>query len=70
MMERSTIVAIVGAAAMLGSCTPEAGAPTASDNPEILAGNASIRDADTIEIHGRAVRLSGFDSPEKGSPVW
>lgn len=67
MMEWSKIVAVISAVAMLGSCAPEVGAPNASDNPEILAGNASIRDADTIEIHGRAIRLSGFDSPEKGS---
>jgi endonuclease YncB( thermonuclease family) len=31
-----------------------------------LTGRASVIDADTIEIHGRRIRLHGVDAPEKG----
>ena len=31
-----------------------------------LIGVASVVDGDTIEIHGKRIRLSGFDSPERG----
>lgn len=36
--------------------------PTASD----IAGVASVVDGDTIEIHGTRIRLSGYDTPERG----
>jgi endonuclease YncB( thermonuclease family) len=32
-----------------------------------LAGVASVVDGDTIEIHGTRIRLSGFDTPERGA---
>lgn len=31
-----------------------------------LAGRASVRDGDTLEIHGKKIRLHGIDAPEAG----
>lgn len=39
----------------------------ARGQPSDLVGTASVIDGDTIEIHGTHVRLSGIDSPERGS---
>jgi endonuclease YncB( thermonuclease family) len=39
--------------------------PTAGADAE-LVGVASVIDGDTIEIHGRRVRLHGIDAPESG----
>ncbi len=33
---------------------------------ELLAGRASVIDGDTIEIHGKRIRLFGIDAPEAG----
>lgn len=49
------------ASALLAFATAE---PVA-DNP--IAGTASVVDGDTIEIHGKRIRLNGFDTPERGS---
>jgi endonuclease YncB( thermonuclease family) len=32
--------------------------------PAVIAGRASVVDGDTIEIHGRRIRLAGIDAPE------
>jgi endonuclease YncB( thermonuclease family) len=37
------------------------------DAPSALAGTSSVIDGDTIEIHGKRVRLDGFDTPERGA---
>jgi endonuclease YncB( thermonuclease family) len=58
---------VIAGVSMLWACSSEVASQPAIDDPNVLAGNASVRDGDTIEIHGKAVRLSGFDSPEKGS---
>lgn len=41
------------------------------DDPEVadeqdLVGVATVVDGDTIEIHGKRIRLSGIDAPERG----
>ena len=39
-----------------------------SDNPTILSGTVThVRDGDTIEVNGIAVRLSALDCPENGT---
>ncbi len=37
------------------------------DAPATLAGTASVIDGDTIEIHGKRIRLDCFDTPERGA---
>lgn len=32
-----------------------------------IAGVASVVDGDTIDIHGKEIRLSGYDTPERGA---
>lgn len=53
-------VAALGSALMV-----VAAAEPAEDNS--IAGTASVVDGDTIEIHGKRIRLNGFDTPERGS---
>lgn len=61
------IAVIAGASALLATCVLEDGADAQVLALEQVSGVASVIDGDTIEIHGRSVRLSGFDSPERGS---
>lgn len=49
-------------------CHPERAAAAPSPAPvraaELIAGTASVIDGDTLEIHGRRIRLHGIDAPE------
>lgn len=38
-----------------------------TDPANSIVGGASVIDGDTIEIRGTRIRLSGFDTPERGS---
>lgn len=33
---------------------------------EVIVGRASVIDGDTIDIHGKRIRLTGYDTPEDG----
>ncbi|MBI1339134.1 thermonuclease family protein [bacterium] len=45
---------------------PRGDAILASTASDAIVGQASVIDADTIEIHGERVRLEGIDAPESG----
>jgi endonuclease YncB( thermonuclease family) len=49
---------VIAASGALASATPA--------RAEQLLGQASVIDGDTIEIHGRRIRLSGIDAVESG----
>ena len=40
--------------------------PGAVSGAETIAGQASVIDGDTLEIHGTRIRLFGIDAPESG----
>ena len=72
-MHRLTGVAAIAALLVLASCEQPGTSATAEATqseavtPANLAGVASVVDGDTIEIHGERIRLSGFDTPERGA---
>lgn len=55
------------AACLASAC--DDGAPVRAGPVETgpIAGVASVVDGDTIEIHGKEIRLSGYDTPERGA---
>lgn len=67
----STIAALIFVIALglsLVNCSVQPSAKSAETQTETtIAGTASVIDGDTIEIHGRRIRLSGFDTPERGA---
>jgi endonuclease YncB( thermonuclease family) len=71
-MLRQSLAAVL-AALTLGACEQEAAIAQPEPQPEEteqasgLAGIASVVDGDTIEIHGTRIRLSGYDTPERGA---
>jgi endonuclease YncB( thermonuclease family) len=59
---RPAAVAGSGAASAVGLLSATTAAPAAAAGP--IVGQASVVDADTIEIHGQRIRLAGIDAPE------
>lgn len=52
--------------ACAASCTSE-NAAAEDPTPKSVLGVASVIDGDTIEVRGDRIRLSGFDTPERGT---
>ncbi|WP_292534366.1 thermonuclease family protein [Methylocystis sp.] len=63
---RFTTISILGLAALWAFGAAGPGHAFAGE----IAGRASVIDADTIEIHGRRIRLHGVDAPERGQPCF
>lgn len=58
--------AALGSAAGAAGPTPAPAATLTAAPAGGVTGTASVVDADTIEIHGRRIRLEGVDAPESG----
>lgn len=64
---RSLGIAAALMAFALAGCTQEAATAQPGASTGDIVGIASVIDGDTIEIHGTRIRLSGFDTPERGA---
>lgn len=68
-MSSSTLVQaclVVTFIAVAASCSSE-NAVAEEATPKSIIGVASVIDGDTIEVRGDRIRLSGFDTPERGA---
>ena len=68
-MNTSTLVRAYLAAtlfAFVASCSSES-ASAEAPRPKSIVGVASVIDGDTIEVRGERIRLSGYDTPERGA---
>jgi endonuclease YncB( thermonuclease family) len=62
-MARHLVHGLLVVAVAAASPPPHA---TASERGQVVAGRPSVVDGDTIEVHGRRIRLHGIDAPERG----
>lgn len=77
----TSVVLSLGVMALAMSCSPSPDEPArAARKPPrqelVIAGRASVIDGDTLEIHGRRIRLQAIDAPEarqscrRGDETW
>lgn len=67
MTNRSGVLISVFLAALLSACSAQSETDRPHTGTDTIAGVASVVDGDTIEIHGQRIRLSGYDTPERGA---
>ena len=67
MTNHHSISIFLAAVAFVGACSVEVNAEPGTKPDDKFAGVASVVDGDTIEIHGNRIRLSGYDTPERGA---
>jgi len=67
MTTRNSILLAFPLVLLLSACSSEVEAKAVPRSADTIAGTASVVDGDTIEIHGKRIRLSGFDTPERGA---
>jgi endonuclease YncB( thermonuclease family) len=65
LMRKTGVTAALLALALCGCGEDQTTAHAQAGNG--IVGVASVVDGDTIEIHGARIRLSGFDTPERGA---
>lgn len=51
----------------LAGCNQQTAQAETDDSGNAIIGVASVVDGDTIEVHGTRIRLSGYDTPERGA---
>ena len=67
MTNRSGVLISVFLAALLSACSAQSETDRPHTGTDTIAGVASVVDGDTIEIRGQRIRLSGYDTPERGA---